>query len=433
MNQATTIVVWVLISSTAPALEATNAPNLSFEGVIHTAIEQDPWLDGSIHQEQALTALSVAAGELPDPQVSIGVANLATDTFEFNQEAMTHFKLGISQQFPRGQSRQLKQTQLSRQSQQYRWLRADRIGQITVQVGGLWLDLFEAQESMRLINNSRKLFENLVDVAQSTYRSAWSKTKQLDIIQAQLELSVLDDRLTVLAQNQQMHMAQMSQWLGHPLGSHLTTHDPLPKLEWVSIEPAEPADFMQHPVVLALDTQIDAQAVGIQLAEQNFKPAWSVNLGYGLRHNDPMGMDRADLLSVGVQFDVPIFTANRQDQKLAAAVSSHSALLTEKETKLRQLMASSATSAQTLVGLQKRVRLYQEDLIPQINDSVEVALQAYASDEGTFNDVIRAQISALDADLQLLKIQVAMQKSILQHKYAHLIQENPLLTRGVKP
>ncbi|WP_223788514.1 TolC family protein [Marinicella meishanensis] len=426
------LVMWMLISSTGHAMDSRQNPtsSLRFEAAINTAIKQDPWLIGSTHQEHSLLALSVAAGQLPDPKFSIGVANLAADSFEFDQEPMTHLKLVFSQHFPGGQSRQLRQTQLAQQSQQFPWLRADRIGQITVKTGALWLDVFAAQESIRIIHDSRKLFENLVDVATSSYRTAWSKTSQLDVVQAELELTRLDDRLVVLEQKKQIFLAQMSQWLGQSTGQHVVMHNQLPELSWEPRTKHHPELFLLHPAVQSLESEIAAKAVGIQLAEQSFKPAWSVNLGYGYRQNDPRGSDRADLLSFGVQLDLPLFTANRQGQGLKAAVASHSVLLTEKEAMLRHLMALSDAHTQALHGLHDRAQLYREVLIPQSQESVEIALQAYANDEGTFNDVIRAQIAALDASLQWLNIQVDMQKSILQINYAHMTGSQPVFNQG---
>ena len=40
----------------------------------------------------------------------------------------------------------------------------------------------------------------------------------------------------------------------------------------------------------------------------------------GLRGDDTMGNNRADLFSVGVTFDLPLFTENRQDQLVKAEV-----------------------------------------------------------------------------------------------------------------
>ncbi len=404
--------------------------NLLFEETIKSAIKNDPWLEGSIHREKSLNSLSVAAGQLPDPKVSVGLANLATDTFDFDQERMTHLKLGFSQAFPRGKTRKLKQAQLDLQSQKYPYLRADRIGQITLHVGSQWLDLFETQESIRIIKDSQRLFENLVDVAESSYSSAIAKTNQLDIVQAELELSLLNDRLTVLEQGHQMQLAQLSRWLNRDLGENSVVDKQLPNIDLTEKEDIGLRQFMRHPAILSVDKNIESEAVAIKLAEQQFKPAWSLNAGYGYRSNDPSGLDRSDLLSVGVSFDLPIFTAKRQDKNLDAAVQSHSALLTDREDVIRKLMAINAENSEAIVGLRKRAKLYQEELLPQTRESVEIALRAYSSDEGTFNDVIRAQIAELDASLQLLKINVEIQKRILSVKYTRISETNHIISRG---
>ncbi len=408
-------------------------PNLLFEETIESAVRHDPWLAASTHKEMALDSLSVAAGQLPDPKVSVGLANLATDTFDFDQERMTHLKFGVTQQFPRGQTRKLKQAQLDLQSQQYPLMRLDRIGQLTMHVGNHWLDLYETQQSIRIIKNSRRLFENLVDVAASHYSTAMAKINQLEIVQAELELSLLDDRLAVLEQSHQMHLAQLSRWLDRHLLKNSMVDNQLPNIGLIKKENINTEPFMRHPAVLAVDKTIESGAVGIKLAEQQFKPAWSLNVGYGYRDNDPAGFDRSDLLSVGVHFDLPVFTGKRQDKKLAAAVQSHSALLTEKEDVIRQLMAIDAENSEAILGLSKRARLYEEAFLPQISESIEIALRAYSADEGTFNDVIRAQIAGLEASLQLLKINVEIQKRILAVNYARMSDTTAEIYKGDNP
>ena len=52
--------------------------------------------------------------------------NLPTDGFAFDQEGMTQFKVGLSQQFSRGDSLALQQQALKQSVEQYPWLRADR-------------------------------------------------------------------------------------------------------------------------------------------------------------------------------------------------------------------------------------------------------------------------------------------------------------------
>ena len=86
---------------------------LTLDEAVAAAQRNDPWLAGSELRQQAIEAQSTAAGSLPDPIVNLGFANLPTDSFDFDQENMTQFKVGVAQVFPRGDSRLLDQKRLA--------------------------------------------------------------------------------------------------------------------------------------------------------------------------------------------------------------------------------------------------------------------------------------------------------------------------------
>ena len=80
------------------------AEPLALNQVIDYALTHEPWLQANKYQQQAIEAQSIAAGTLPDPVLTVGLMNLPTDGFAFDQEGMTQFKVGLSQQFSRGDS-----------------------------------------------------------------------------------------------------------------------------------------------------------------------------------------------------------------------------------------------------------------------------------------------------------------------------------------
>lgn len=178
----------------------------SFKQTIAIAQQNDPWLSGNKYQQQAKESLSRAAQTMPDPKMSIGIANLPTNGFDFSQEAMTQVKVGITQMFPRGDSLALQNQQLRIESEAYPFQRQDRKAKVAVTVGTLWLDAYQVQQSISLIEQNRSLFEQLADIAQVNYASALGKTRQQDIVRAQLELTRLDDRLDILAQQQNAYL-----------------------------------------------------------------------------------------------------------------------------------------------------------------------------------------------------------------------------------
>jgi outer membrane protein TolC len=434
-----------IVLVTALSVNAMATPTQwSFEHVIHSAQQNDPWLTANKHQQQALESMSEAVNTLPTPTMTLGLANLPVDSFNFSQEAMTQVKVGVSQKFPRGDSITIKNQQLRIKSQAYPYQRQDRAAKVAVEVANLWLDIYQRQESIVLINKNRELFEQLVNIAQARYGSFAGVTGQQDIVRAQLEVTRLDDRLTQLAQQQSSLWGALKQWLispnalqrdnevllSTPLFSTMMVSKQLPSVQplLADLLPLQSRDsqsalhkitrvMQNHPAILAINKQILATKTGIQLAEQAYQPEWGINAHYGYRDDDPMGTSRSDFFSIGVSFDLPLFTNTSQDMAVKSAISSTEAVKTEKLLVMRQLLSRYDSAQATLTQLQARKSLYQKQLIPQTNALAKAALTAYNNDRGDFIDVIKARIARLDADIALLAINVNQQKIMMTLNY----------------
>jgi outer membrane protein TolC len=438
------IFAFYLLSASATELPVMQASTpLSFEKAIRTAQINDPWLTGNVHKQRAIESMSIAVNTLPDPKVSIGLANLPTNGFDFGQEGMTQAKVGITQMFPRGNTLDIKSQQLKTQSEAFPYQRKDRESKVAVTVGSLWLDAYQVQQSIALIESNRSLFEQLADVAEASYSAALGKTRQQDIVRAQLELTRLEDRLDQLEQQKNRYEGMLAQWLTTlsnetsvnyeaPLGSDFTLHNivlnqVLPQIallnselvykeNWHKPEELVPY-FTNHPSVVAIEKKVNAAQAGIKLAKQKYKPEWAVNASYGYRGDDPMGGSRADLFSVGVTFDLPLFTENRQDKEVQSAISETEAVKTDKLLLLRQLLGTYSSAKGRLLRLIDRQNLYKTKLLPQIYDQAEASLTAYTNDDGDFSEVVRSRIAVLNAEIDELTLNVEEQKIRLELNY----------------
>jgi outer membrane protein TolC len=414
---------------------------LNLEAAVQAAQDNDPWLVENRHGQSALEARSIAAGSLPDPTVSLGLLNFPVDTFDIDQEPMTQIKVEVSQAIPRGDSLKLKREQLQTASREYPQQRRDRRARTVVTVGRLWLDAYKVQESITLIENDRPLFEQLVDVAEASYSAALGRTRQQDIVRAQLELTSLDDRLTKLRQMQETILENLFEWtsgyfleqyqtatpsVSSPVGAGLQLPRKLPDIAmlnkslYTADRETDPqalyVNFADHPAVLAVEQKIKASELGIELARQSYKPMWGINAGYSYRDDAPSG-DRADFLSVGLKFDLPIFPKNRQDKEVLAAVSQAEAVKTTKWSLVRKMIAGFEKNRVQLKRLQERQTLYQVQLLPQMHEQAEASLTAYTNDDGDFAEVVRARIAELNAQIEALEINVEKQKTIIDLNY----------------
>ena len=450
-----------LILVTGSSISVAQPQVLTLSNVVKMAQENDLWLLSNQQSQNSLSSLSVASGSLPDPKVSLGFANLPTDTFDFNQEGMTQFKIGVSQMFPRGDSLNLKRKQLELMANEYPYQRQERKARVVVNVAKLWLDAYKAQESIALIERDRSLFEQLVDVAESSYATTMGKTSQQDIVRAELELTQLDDRLTVLNQQRDIALQRLDEWrnnyfiaqasaadsmnvseheigIGNNLSSEALTLDrKLPDIKllnaelYTSAKQTQPQKLYEylvdHPSVMSVEQKIKATNSGIALAKQKYKPEWAVNASYGYRDANPMDEERADLFSVGISFDVPLFTGNKQDKEVQSAVYKTEAIRTQKWLLLRQLMASFETTKAQLLRLDQRRKLYQTQLLPQMHEQAEASLTAYTNVTGDFSEVVRARIAELNANIALLDIEVERQKLRAQLNYFFMKNSNQII------
>ncbi len=352
--------------------------------------------------------------------MTISAANLPTDTFDTGQEAMTQATIGVTQRIPRGESRQLARAKQEQMASVQPFRRANRRAQVTETVTDLWLDVWRTQQSIRLIEMNRGLFEQLADVAEAGYTSATMGSRQQDVIRASLELTRLEDRLTALQSQLTSSREALGEWIGPDQAQlAVSEHVPPELLKPLPEAWAETRDdaLIRHPAVRATDRLIDAQVIDVDLARQAYKPEWSVFAQYGYRDRAPTGQDRADLLTVGVGFDLPIFTGNRQDRRLNASAARLEAVRTERVLQARSLQAKARAALARIERLDDRIALYQNTLLPQMEEQASAALTAYNNDDGDFAEAVRARIAELNARVELIQMVSERASNLASFRY----------------
>lgn len=409
---------------------------LQLQDAIQQAKDNDPWIQSSRYKEQALQANSRSEQALPNPKLTFRLQNLPTDSFDFSQEAMTQAQLGFSQAFPRGDTLGLKQKQWQQLSEQQPVLRDDRKQQVTMEVTHRWLDALLAERSIQLIQQDANLFKHLESIAQSSYRSAIGNVRQQDLVRAQLELTRLDERLFKLHERRDVKLAELALWL-MPEGdmadnnSSFSLPEQLPTLNLteaaqnilaqLSVRPHDyefiAQTLLTHPKIVSVEKVIHAQKTGVQIAQQSRKPQWTMNAAYGYRDEDKLGHDRADLLSIGVTLDMPLWDDTRPTEQIQAAISNAEQIETEKRLLVRTLTSKALQHISNLQNQERQLSLYENQLLTQLRQQSETALAAYTNDDGDFAEAVRAQIDELNARLEVLALKVKRLKSIASLNY----------------
>ena len=271
-----------------------------------------------------------------------------------------------------------------------------------------------------MIDNNRGLFEQLADVAEVGYTSAIGGSLQQDIIRASLELTRLDDRLTVLHARLETAQEALGEWVGiDTFRLQVSERIPSNLLAGLTNTAFDTNDnsVIAHPSIRATDQLIDARSIDIELARQAYKPEWTLSAQYGYRDQAPNGQDRADLFSVGIGFDLPIFTGNRQDRTVSATIARREAAKSDRMLQVRRIRAEARAAAARIERLDDRIMLYRQTLLPQVEDQANAELSAYNNDNGDFAEAVRARIVELNAQIDFIEMTAERAKNLATFRY----------------
>jgi len=379
------------------------------------AIRSDPIIESYKATSLSFIDESVANDTLPDPKLRLGAVNVPVDTFDLEQEQMTQIKVGIQQDFPRGDVLSIKHKQSQFLSRASLSMADDAQLQILRDVRENYLNLYYEVSAYKIIRETRKLFSELVKITESNY--AAGRVNQQDVVLAGLELSRLDDRSTKILARDESYRASLAQWIGDTAWNDISMDFPiLPELpEQVDLNKLIP----QHPLIRAQSAKVDASKQMTEIARQEYKPGWSLLFDYGFRSgNNPDGTERADFATAIVSLDIPLFTGNRQDKTVSSNQQKISAARYVKDDQLRKLKQKYEKNNHLWLRLGERENLYKNSLLTAAKNNSKAALKAYQSGVTEFNTLMRAQITELDVRLEDLRVRV--DRTVAQAKLLYI-------------
>ena len=399
-----------IVATPVAAQTAVDPTPLTMEQAAQLATLDQPLLTEREAKIQAEDQQAIAAAQLPDPQLSGGVKELPIDTseaFSTSRDNFTEFTIGLSQDFPRAEKRRLQRTRKQLDADADRDALENERGMVRRDASLAWLDLYEAQQSL-------KLAQRLADEASLQVRSLEKdygngKASQADWLAAKVDAGLAADKAHDWLHHVLRLRAGLARWIGdeaqRPIAESLTTPgylSPLPSLI---------AGADHHPVIGNLDKQIEASATEVALARQSYKPDYSVEVYYAYRR------DFADF--VGIQFKValPYFTKDRQDRGLAAALQQSHASEDRKQDLLRELHTQVNQDYVDRRHYDERVADFDASIIPDAQRRVEAARGSYQAGRGSFDAVLLARRALLDVQLQRLALVVESARAQVRLNY----------------
>lgn len=401
--------------------------NLFAEGITlndaeQMAIKSDPAQQIYQSQQSSLIAQGIAGSTLADPMIKLGMANVPTDSFQLDQDPMTQLTVGLSQQFSRGSQRELTQKGFNQRSDITVYQGLDRQLNVKKVVRELWFKILFIDKSLQIVKENKKLFSGFYRDLQAKFSLGLADNE--DLIFAEIEISKFDEKLAALSQRSLNYRSLLSEHIGQDAYENLPSDIPqwsetLSYVNAVNAKNNEHYELLSnHPKAQMLAQGITLADNSIELAEQDYKPSFKVEVGYGHRLSETaMGEPRADLLSAFVSMDIPLFTDKRQDQKLISAQHNKGQKQAEHRLILRQLNALLTAEISNYQQLKERQTRYQESLLKQAKLHTKLLEQSYQSNTRSFKEVIDAYIHEQNLTLEYQQLYFDGLKSLSNIRY----------------
>ena len=418
--------------------------------LIEIALSQDSNRKQYFAQSQAMRETGIASATLMDPKLKVGFGGLPVDSFQFDEDPMTNISVGLMQQFERGNTLDLQQKKASQQADGLALQVEARELTVANSMTQLWLELGYQQVAEGVMRENRRLLVELENYVQTNY--SIGKSEAQDLLNAQLQVSKLDEKLQANQQVQRRLISQLSEWLGSDwLGTQAISSQTLDSqgtlkatnhIDWSVLENKLATNIdstkhyqllMEHPLVKITDATISSNQTQVELAEQAYTPQFGVEVMYAHRQaNNMAGEPASDLVSAYLTVDIPLFTGNRQDKTLSAAQHQVGAAKSQKDTLLAQMNAQVNALLVDKANLTQRLERYQSSLLPQASARIRAVERGYQNNTAQFNDVISA--TADELALKLEQQRLITDLNIVNSKLASLLSgfdyqvEQPQLT-----
>ncbi|MCF7352996.1 TolC family protein [Vibrio sp. CK2-1] len=384
--------------------------------VIEQALTIDAGRQQILAQSLAIRENGIASATQADPKIKLGVGGMPVDSWSLDSDPMTNISIGLMQEFGRGSSLDLQAEMANKQADGNEWQIKIRELTIANTITQLWAELIYQQQAEDIIKENTKLVKELIRFTDTNYSMGRSESQ--DVLQAIVQLEKLNDQLQQNQQNQQRIFAQLSEWLGSSWLSKQRSNHKLESLNWSKLEQilvlqshqapqkTEFYDLLKlHPSVQMAETNIEANKVQVDIADQSYKPKFGVEVMYGYRQANGMnGEPASDLVSAYLTMDLPLFTDKRQDRQYAAAQYQVGAAKSQRDVLLQQLNAKANAIMVDRSNLEQRLDRYQSRLLPQAKSRTQAVERGYQSNTSQFNDVVAAIRDELSLKLELQRL-----------------------------
>ncbi|MYM95890.1 TolC family protein [Duganella vulcania] len=352
-------------------------------------------------RDQAATAsheMAVAAGQLPDPVLKVGIDNLpvsGSDRLSLGNDFMTMRRVGVSQELTRADKLRWRSARFEREADKAQAEKDVAIAAIQRDTALAWLEVFYTGQMAEVVARQAATSRQEIEAAEAAYRGG--RGGQADILAARAALLTLDDRGSEISRRLRVAQTRLARWTGGE-----STVAGAPDVDRIRLDPASlDRDLAHHPQIAVLNRQEEIAQADANLAQANQRTDWSVEVAFQQR-----GSAYSNMVSVGISVPLQWDRKNRQDRELAAKLALVEQAKAERDEMLREHVAETRALIVEWQSGKERVSRYQREVLPLAGERSQATLAAYRGGKATLVEVLAARRNEAEMRMQALQLEL---------------------------
>lgn len=376
-------------------------PSSTPDDYIRYALFHSPSVESAYHRWLAAAERLPQVSALPDPRLSVGFFLDEVETRVGAQQA----RIGVQQTFPwPGELSGRKDAAAQAARAAWRQLEGARLV-VTERVVSALHDLAYLDAAIGISRENLDLLGSFEEVVRARYRVGAGSHPEL--IRVQVELGQQEDRLAQLQAMRPSYIAQLNSVLNRRAETPVPELPRLPGRVVAADREALVAQALEsNPTLLALDDRTDQERILAEVARTEGLPDLTVGLDYtftdeAIDSSIPESGDDPILLSFGVT--VPLWR-DKYNAAVREALSRRLSISYERASEANRIAAALHRAWFEHTDADRRVRLYEQTLIPKAEESLQASLAGFRTGETSFLDL-------LDTERTLLEFALAAERA----------------------
>jgi outer membrane protein TolC len=393
------LIALAALTTIAVPLSRADAP-LTLAEAQRLAVERSRMLAG---QDSAVTAsreMALAAGQLPDPMLKLGVDNLPVDTsdrFSLTRDFMTMRQIGVMQEITRSDKRQARADRFEREADKTLAEKEATVAAIQRNTALAWLNRYYAEAMATVVAEQSREARAEIEAAEGAYRAG--RGNLADVLAARASLVGLDDRASELGRKARGARIALARWIDNSADAPLAGK---PAIDAIRLDPGTlETDIVHHPELAVLARKEDVAAAEVKVAQANKKADWSLEVMYSQR-----GPAYSNMISVGVSVPLQWDQRNRQDREIAAKLAMLDQARAEREDMIRAHTADVRAMIAEWENNRERQARYERELLPLAAERTQATLGAYRGAKASLTDVLLVRRNEVDVRMQVLQLEM---------------------------